>query len=182
MGVSAVNPRAITASAMLAGNLSNAKDIRVGHPSSPRSHCPAIFRRSAELRGKAFEISRELDVFVGHAARVVSHQIDDHLVPNVEPLRSVVHRFDRDGRRGHEAEGVHEIFELILAMKLAVDQLPTLERSARQMLLDLFRAQLLLHDHELPYTGIAAPLMSRASSDNKFTITRAIDSGFTHFE
>ena len=43
--------------------------------------------------------------------------------------RMMVHFFDGDGRSGHEAEGVHEIGELVFAVELALGEGPMLERA-----------------------------------------------------
>jgi hypothetical protein len=47
-------------------------------------------------------------------------QVNRDAIVYVEPLGMMSHGFSRERATGHKAEGVNEIGELVLAMKLAI--------------------------------------------------------------
>ncbi len=62
----------------------------------------------------------QLDIQRGHAPRIVGREVDDHPVPDVEPLGMVLQRLRDQCDARHEAERLVEVPESKLAMQLVV--------------------------------------------------------------
>lgn len=66
----------------------------------------------------------ELKIEIADALNAMSVEIDDHLVPNVEPLGMVVHGFGDERDLGHPAKGGDEVLALKGLVQFAVDEGP----------------------------------------------------------
>ena len=86
-----------------------------------------------QLLRDRFELAGHLRITGSDAARVVSGQVNSHLVVDVEPLRMMTVGFDRDGRGRHEAEGVDEVGKAVFPVQLAIDEAPARKRGKSRL-------------------------------------------------
>src|SRR5689334_3327953 len=66
----------------------------------------------------------ENEVKIADAFHAVRDEVDDDLIPDVEPLGVMIHRFGDERNARHVAESGKKIFALVLAMEFAVLNLP----------------------------------------------------------
>ncbi len=86
---------------------------------------------SLESLGKAVQELGEIDVFGSHALSVVRGEVDRDAIVHIKPFRMVIHLFDRERGRRHEAKGMHEIGELVIFVNFVFGDGPTGESGQR---------------------------------------------------
>ncbi len=78
-----------------------------------------------ESGGKNFvDFRGELKIEIADALNAVGIEIDDDLVPDVEPLRMMIHRFGNESDLGHPAKSGDEVLALKRFVQFAVDEGP----------------------------------------------------------
>ena len=78
-----------------------------------------------ESGGKNFvDLRGELKIEIADALNAVGIEIDDHLVPDVEPLRMMIYRFGNESDLGHPAKSGDEVLALKRFVQFAVDEGP----------------------------------------------------------
>src|SRR5260370_34078377 len=97
--------------------------MSVGQTSTPRM--PAAKGFSLESFGKTVQEPGEIDVFGSHSLSVVRGEVDRDAVVHVKPFRMVIHLFDRERGRRHEAKSMHEVGELVILANLVFGEGPT---------------------------------------------------------
>ncbi len=106
-------------------------------------------------------------IVVADAFYAVGNEVDHHFVPNVEPLRMVVHGLGDQSDAGHVTKGRHEILARIFLVQFAVDdfQPGNLERRACISASDSFFAGM-----ARPSKGslIGSHIMSRTTTIGNF--------------
>ena len=86
---------------------------------------PAAKRFSLESFGKAVQEFGEIDVFGSHSLSVMRGEVDRDAVVHVKPFRMVIHLFDRERGRRHEAKSMHEVGELVILVDFMFGDGPT---------------------------------------------------------
>jgi hypothetical protein len=78
-----------------------------------------------ESGGKDFvDFRGELKIEIADALNAVGIEIDDHLVPDVEPLRMMIHRFGNQSDLGHPAKSGDEVVARKRFVQFAVGEGP----------------------------------------------------------
>src|SRR6266849_3594132 len=80
---------------------------------------PSRSENLIDLRG-------QLEIQIADAFDAVGIQIDDHFIPDVEPLRMMVHGLGHQRHAGHVSKGSDEVLALEGSVQLAVRKAPSL--------------------------------------------------------
>src|ERR1700687_4105209 len=72
------------------------------------------------------DLRRQLEIQIADTFNAVGIQIDDHFVPDIEPLRMMVHRFGHQRHASHVPKGGDEVLALKGAVQLAIHKTPPL--------------------------------------------------------
>src|SRR5260370_13651016 len=105
--------------------------MSVGQTSTPRM--PAAKGFSLESFGKAVQELGEIDVFGSHSVCVVRGEVDRDAIGHVKPFRMVIHLFDRERGRRHEAKSMHEAGEFVILVDFLFADGPTMQAGPRRM-------------------------------------------------